>query len=204
MPTNSTARIGVGPARPGEPRADAVDHRIGADRHRGEQREADRAGGRASRDRARPAATAAARRRRAARCRPSRRGRAARRRVASSRSRSSAARAARDRIDLTEVAGAIAFDQAGEIEQVDDDRGDQPRPGGRLPACRRTARTAAPPTPAPSAISTVVASGSSVRLMLAFQPAWQAAANSTARKTNGVHQPAGRRSSRRSSASRRS
>jgi len=36
---------------------------------------------------------------------------------------------------------------------------------------------------APTAISTVVASGSSVRLMLAFQAAWQAAANSTARKT---------------------
>src|SRR4051794_776339 len=36
---------------------------------------------------------------------------------------------------------------------------------------------------APIAIRTVVASGSSVRLMLAFQPAWQAAANSTAAKT---------------------
>src|SRR5215510_3440596 len=36
---------------------------------------------------------------------------------------------------------------------------------------------------APSEIATVVASGSSPRLMLAFQPAWQAAANSTAAKT---------------------
>src|SRR6478609_8953967 len=39
--------------------------------------------------------------------------------------------------------------------------------------------------PAPIAINTVVASGSRVRLMLAFQPAWHAAANSTAMKTNG-------------------
>ena len=39
-------------------------------------------------------------------------------------------RAARDRIDLAEIAGAIALDQRREIEQVDDHRGDQPRPGG--------------------------------------------------------------------------
>src|SRR5262245_34268079 len=44
-------------------------------------------------------------------------------------------------------------------------------------------------SPAPSTISTVVTSGSSVPLMLAFQPAWQAAANSTARKTNGSIRP---------------
>src|SRR2546426_9411155 len=36
---------------------------------------------------------------------------------------------------------------------------------------------------APIEISTVVASGSSAPLMAAFQPAWQAAANSTAAKT---------------------
>src|SRR5437660_8537815 len=39
-------------------------------------------------------------------------------------------------------------------------------------------------TAAPSEINTVVASGSSPRLIAAFQPAWQAAANSTAAKTN--------------------
>ena len=39
-------------------------------------------------------------------------------------------RAARDRIDLAEIAGAIGLDQRGEIKQVDDHRGDQPRPGG--------------------------------------------------------------------------
>src|SRR5215470_12332872 len=38
-------------------------------------------------------------------------------------------------------------------------------------------------TAAPIEISTVVASGSSPRLMVAFQPAWQAAANRTAAKT---------------------
>src|SRR6185295_1619618 len=55
--------------------------------------------------------------------------------------------------------------------------------------------------PAPSAINTVVASGSSVLLMLAFQPAWQAAANSTARKTKGSIRPpvAGPGAARRSS-----
>src|SRR6266705_3986983 len=37
--------------------------------------------------------------------------------------------------------------------------------------------------PAPSAISTVVVNGSRPNLMTAFQPAWQAAANSTAAKT---------------------
>src|SRR5215468_6027017 len=36
---------------------------------------------------------------------------------------------------------------------------------------------------APIEINTVVASGSSPRLMVAFQPAWQAAANRTAAKT---------------------
>src|SRR6476619_4344841 len=56
-------------------------------------------------------------------------------------------------------------------------------------------------TAAPMAISTVVASGSSVLLMLAFQPAWQAAANSTARKTKGSIKPpfAGPGAARRSS-----
>ena len=94
-------------------------------------------------------------------------------------------RAARDRIDLAEIAGAIALDQAGEIEQVDDDRGDQPGPRGKLrPAGERNDRQR-DDAAAPIAISTVVASGSSVRLMLAFQPAWQAAANSTATKTKG-------------------
>src|SRR5262245_65691293 len=53
--------------------------------------------------------------------------------------------------------------------------------GAGVPA---TGTKASATAPAPSAISAVVASGSSVRLMLAFQPAWQAAANSTARKTN--------------------
>src|SRR5712691_7065509 len=48
---------------------------------------------------------------------------------------------------------------------------------------------------APIEISTVVASGSSPFLIAAFQPAWQAAANSTAAKTNGSigpldHRPA--------------
>src|SRR5258705_10641437 len=38
-------------------------------------------------------------------------------------------------------------------------------------------------TPAPTAISTVVRSGSRPRLMVAFQPAWAAAANRTAAKT---------------------
>src|SRR5437016_1378651 len=38
---------------------------------------------------------------------------------------------------------------------------------------------------APTEMSTVVASGSSPRLIAAFQPAWQAAANSTAAKTKG-------------------
>jgi hypothetical protein len=46
---------------------------------------------------------------------------------------------------------------------------------------RNTAATIA----APIEISTVVASGSSPRLMVAFQPAWHAAANSTATKTSG-------------------
>ena len=40
-------------------------------------------------------------------------------------------RAARDRIDLTEIAGAVALDQRGEIEQVNDNRGDDPRPRRR-------------------------------------------------------------------------
>src|SRR2546423_13721256 len=38
-------------------------------------------------------------------------------------------------------------------------------------------------TAAPSEINSVVASGSSPRLIAGFQPAWQAAANSTAAKT---------------------
>src|SRR6516162_9539652 len=48
-----------------------------------------------------------------------------------------------------------------------------------------TGRNAAETIAAPIEIKTVVASGSSPRLMVAFHPAWQAAANSTAAKTNG-------------------
>src|SRR3972149_7856233 len=44
---------------------------------------------------------------------------------------------------------------------------------------RKTSAT----TPEPSEISVVVESGSSPTLISAFQPAWQSAANSTARKT---------------------
>ena len=46
-----------------------------------------------------------------------------------------------------------------------------------------TGSSAAATTAAPIEISTVVASGSRPRLMVAFQPAWQAAANRTAAKT---------------------
>src|SRR6516225_1378620 len=52
---------------------------------------------------------------------------------------------------------------------------------GKPTTGRNTAETIA----APIEISTVVASGSSPRLMVAFQPAWHAAANSTAAKTSG-------------------
>src|SRR5215510_16247430 len=52
---------------------------------------------------------------------------------------------------------------------------------GKPTTGRNTAETIA----APTEIKTVVASGSSPRLMVAFHPAWQAAANSTAAKTNG-------------------
>src|SRR6516225_8289412 len=52
---------------------------------------------------------------------------------------------------------------------------------GKPTTGRNTAETIA----APIEIKTVVASGSSPRLMVAFHPAWQAAANSTAAKTNG-------------------
>ena len=38
-------------------------------------------------------------------------------------------RAARQRIDQTHVAGGIALDQRGEIDDVDQHRGDDPRPG---------------------------------------------------------------------------
>src|SRR6516162_11044486 len=54
-------------------------------------------------------------------------------------------------------------------------------PAGKPTTGRNTAETIA----APIEISTVVASGSSPRLMAAFQPAWHAAANSTAAKTSG-------------------
>jgi hypothetical protein len=40
--------------------------------------------------------------------------------------------AARDRIDLPHVAGAIGLDQSDEIEQMDQHRGDKPRPRRRL------------------------------------------------------------------------
>ena len=62
--------------------------------------------------------------------------------------------------------------------------------------------TASPTIAAPIEISTVVASGSSPRLMAAFQPAWQAAANSTAVKTKesiaqlGRHREAAKRPAR--------
>src|SRR6266487_5211312 len=52
---------------------------------------------------------------------------------------------------------------------------------GKPTTGRNTAETIA----APIEIKTVVASGSRPRLMVAFHPAWQAAANSTAAKTNG-------------------
>src|SRR6516164_10303092 len=52
---------------------------------------------------------------------------------------------------------------------------------GKPTTGRNTAETIA----APTEIKTVVASGSSPRLMVAFHPAWHAAANSTAAKTNG-------------------
>src|SRR6266700_5104215 len=52
---------------------------------------------------------------------------------------------------------------------------------GKSTTGRNTAETIA----APIEINTVVASGSRPRLMVAFHPAWQAAANSTAAKTNG-------------------
>src|SRR5262245_39333981 len=56
--------------------------------------------------------------------------------------------------------------------------------GQAADAGRPTTGTATSDTSAaPSEIATVVASGSSPRLMLAFQPAWQAAANSTTAKT---------------------
>src|SRR5262244_3811801 len=52
---------------------------------------------------------------------------------------------------------------------------------GKPTTGRNTAETIA----APIEINTVVASGSSPRLIVAFHPAWHAAANSTAAKTNG-------------------
>src|SRR5215469_1797531 len=67
---------------------------------------------------------------------------------------------------------------------MDQHRGAAPghaAPAGKPTTGRNTAETIA----APIEISTVVASGSSPRLMVAFQPAWQAAANSTAAKTSG-------------------
>src|SRR5215831_16204222 len=61
---------------------------------------------------------------------------------------------------------------------------DAPHQGHAAAAGQPTiGRTAAETIAAPSEINTVVASGSSPRLMVAFQPAWQAAANSTAAKT---------------------
>src|SRR5262245_56270991 len=48
-----------------------------------------------------------------------------------------------------------------------------------------TGRNTAEKIAAPIEISTVVANGASPRLMVAFHPAWHAAANSTAAKTNG-------------------
>ena len=92
-------------------------------------------------------------------------------------------RAARDRIDLPHVAGTIALDQRarnrrGESAPTRGPTATPPRPASRPPA-----RAAPRPAPAPTEIATVVASGSSPRLIAAFQPAWQAAANSTAAKT---------------------
>src|SRR5262245_8701571 len=70
--------------------------------------------------------------------------------------------------------------------------------GQAADAGRPTTGTATSDTSAaPSEIATVVASGSSPRLMLAFQPAWHAAANSTVAKTResmGVRENHGRRS----------
>ena len=94
-------------------------------------------------------------------------------------------RAARDRIDVAEIAGAVALDQRGEIAEMDDRRGDQPRPGGGI---RHTDERQhdEPTTAEPIAISVVVVSGSSPILISAFQPAWHSAANKTARKTRLV------------------
>ncbi len=47
------------------------------------------------------------------------------------RGRHQGSRAARDRVDLTKIAGAIAFDQRGKIDQMDNDRRKQPGPRRR-------------------------------------------------------------------------
>ena len=115
--------------------ADAIDDGIGADRERREQGEADGAAvelceipAPARRkekhaaheadqtdpaDEAQPLAEP---------CRADRRGEERR-------------RATRDRIDLAHVAGAIGFDQTGEITEMNEHRGDHPRPRlrGRQP-----------------------------------------------------------------------
>ena len=96
----------------GNARADAVDHRIGADRHRGEQRKADRAPVEHAPDRGRRAATAATRRAASATMptQPSELSCSPTKKSAGDR-RHQRRRAARDRIDLAEIAGAIGLDQ---------------------------------------------------------------------------------------------
>src|SRR5260370_27465878 len=63
---------------------------------------------------------------------------------------------------------------------------DAPHHGHAAPAGKPTSgRNAAATIAALIEINTVVASGSSPPLIVAFQPAWQAAANSTAANTSG-------------------
>ena len=119
-------RIGVGAA--GVARAEAIDHRIGADRHRREQGESDgppvkarkltaatqRDQQHAGSQQDDPGPTESAEPL-ADKCRGRDRGH-------------QRGRAARDRIDLTHVAHPVALDQRREIDEMDQHRGNHPGP----------------------------------------------------------------------------
>ena len=133
-------RGGVGHRIARGPRADAIDQRVGADRQRGQQRIAHPA-------RIDPQRAAVAKRQQQARLPPAAPARPSRARVKFSPSsvappdRGEQRRAAaRDRIDLAEIAVAIGLDQACEIDNMHHDRRRHPRP------CRQS--WAVPRTPA--------------------------------------------------------
>ena len=119
-------RIGVGTPR--EARPDPIDHRIGADRHCGEQGEADGAA-----VKLRKVAPAAQRHEQHAGDQqndpePGQNAKPLADEHRRGGRRHQRGRAAGDRIDLPHIARAVAFDQGAEIEEMDQHRRDDERP----------------------------------------------------------------------------